>query len=164
LHPRALSAQECQSVLNTLTSKRFINWAPAAVYAALLDERVYKCSTSTMSRILHANKAVKERRAHRCHAPYTAPQLLARRPNEVWSCEITELLGTGKFQYFQLFAMLDIYSRYVVGWLVAERESGLLAEALIEECCRRQDVQPGSLCIHSENGPAVVSKTSYIAV
>jgi putative transposase len=159
LHPRALTTQERQSVLDTLTSERFIDWSPAAVYAALLDERVYKCLTSTMYRILHANKAVKERRAHRRHSPYTAPQLLARRPNEVWSWDISKLLGTRKFQYFQLYVMLDIYSRYVVGWLVAERESALLAEALIEECCRRQDVQPGSLCIHSDNGLAMMSRT-----
>jgi putative transposase len=142
-------------VLTTLTCKRFVDSAPATVYATLLDEGSYLCSTSTMYRVLREQP--RERRDQRKRPTYTAPQLLAQRPNEVWSWDITKLLSPRKFEYFHLYVMLDIYSRLVVGWLLAERECGLLAEALIEECCRSQGVTPGSLTIHSDNGAAMTS-------
>ena len=157
-HPRALSIDERAAVLNTLTSDRFVDCAPAAVHALLLEEDRYLCSVRTMYRVLASAKAVRERRAQRRHPIYTAPQLLATRPNAVWSWDITKLLGVRKWEYFHLYVMLDIYSRYVVGWMVAERESGALARQLIATCCLRQGIAPGQLTIHSDRGPAMMAK------
>lgn len=157
-HPNALNEAERSQVLATLSSARFMDSAPAAVYATLLDEEKYLCSTSTMYRILRAHQAVRERRAQRRRPVYSAPQLVARRPNEVWSWDITKLLSTRKMVYYHLYVMLDIYSRYVVGWLLADRECGALAEILIEDCCAKQAVTPGTVTIHSDNGPAMISK------
>ena len=158
VHPRALDEDERAEVLSTLTSERFVDCAPAAVHAALLEDNRYLCSVSTMYRVLAASKAVRERRAQRRHPRYEAPQLLATRPSEVWSWDITKLLGTRKWEYFHLYVMLDIFSRYVVGWMVAEHESGALAKELIAACHRRQGIAPGTLTIHSDRGTAMMSK------
>lgn len=157
-HPRALTDAERAEVLSTLTSPRFVDRSPAAVHAALLEDDRYLCSVSTMYRVLSNAKAVRERRAQRRHPCYEAPQLLATRPNEVWSWDITKLLGTRKWEYFHLYVMLDIFSRYVVGWMVAERESGALAKELIASCCERQGIVPGKLTVHSDRGPSMMSK------
>lgn len=108
--------------------------------------------------MLEANTEVRERRDQLRHPQYTVPQLLARRPNELWSWDITRLLGPAKWTYYYLYVLLDVFSRYAVGWMVAERESGLLAEELIARSCERQRIEPGQLMVHSDNGPAMKSK------
>jgi putative transposase len=156
--PRALSAAERTAVLALLHEPRFVDLAPAEVYATLLDEGLYLCSERTMYRVLAANQEVRERRNQLRHPPYAAPELLARRPNELWSWDITKLLGPAKWTYFYLYVMLDVFSRYVVGWMVAHRESATLAERFIAETCVRQSIDPGQLTIHADRGSAMTSK------
>ena len=157
-HPRALSAEERQRVLSLLHEERFCDQAPAEVYATLLDEGRYLCSERTMYRILDENREVRERRNQLRHPHYAAPELLATRPNEVWSWDITKLLGPTKWTYFYLYVILDIFSRYVVGWMVAYRESATLAQRLIRETLSRQGIEPGQLGIHADRGPSMKSK------
>ena len=126
-HPRALSTEERNHGLILLQDERFCDQAPAEVYATLLDEGRYLCSERTMYRILDENREVRERRNQLRYPRYAAPELLATRPNEVWSWDITKLLGPTKWTYFYLYVILDIFSRYVVGWMVAYRESATLA-------------------------------------
>ena len=155
---RALSPQERQVVLEVLHSERFVDQAPQEVYAALLDEGQYLCSIRTMYRLLDGQKEVKERRDQLRHPSYQKPELLATAPNQVWSWDITKLLGPVKWSYFYLYVILDIFSRYVVGWMVASRESALLAEKLIHETCQKQGIQPGQLLIHADRGSSMKSK------
>ena len=157
-HPRALNPVERAEVITTLSSERFVDCAPAAVHAVLLDEEKYLCSVRTMYRILHENSAVRERRAQRRHPTYEAPQLLATCPNQVWSWDITKLPGTAKFENYHLYVMMDIFSRYIVGYLVAERESGELAKEFIATCCKRQGINSKQLTIHSDRGAAMMSR------
>ena len=157
-HPRALSAEEHQKVLSVLHEERFCDQAPAEVYATLLDEGHYLCSERTMYRILAENHEVRERRDQLRHPRYAAPELLATRPNEVWSWDITKLLGPSKWTYFYLYVILDIFSRYVVGWMVAYRESAVLAQRLIEQTIKRQDIEPGKLTLHADRGCSMTSK------
>ena len=133
--------------------------APAAVYATLLDEGRYLCSISTMYRILRANKEVRERRDQLRHPEYKKPELLATEPNQVWSWDITKLLGPVKWTYYYFYVIIDIYSRYVVGWMVASRETGALAENLIDETCARQMIDRNQLIIHSDRGSPMTSTT-----
>jgi putative transposase len=156
---QALSSDERQAVLAVLHEERFVDLAPAEVYAQLLDEGRHLCSIRTMYRILAENEEVRERRRQRLHPSYVKPELLATQPNQVWSWDITKLLGPTKWTYYYLYVLLDIFSRYVVGWLIAERESGALAKQLIAESCARQSIEPGSLIIHSDRGSAMISKT-----
>ena len=155
---RALSAMERQTVLATLHAERFVDQSPAEVYAAMLDEGTYLCSIRTMYRLLAGAGEVRERRNQLRHPRYVAPVLKATGPNEVWSWDITKLLGPVKWTYFYLYVLLDIFSRYVVGWMVARYESATLAERLIEESCAKQGIQPGQLTIHADRGPAMTSK------
>ena len=155
--PRALSAQNRSLVLETLNSECFVDQAPRQVYAALLDEGVYHCSVRTMYRILAAADQVRERRDQLSHPAYSAPQLLATAPNQVWSWDITKLLGPVKWSYFYLYVVLDIFSRYVVGWMLAQRESGLLASRLIDDTSAKQMIKPDQLTLHSDRGPAMKS-------
>ena len=157
-HPRALSVEERQAVLSVVNSERFCDQAPAEVYATLLDEGQYLCSERTMYRILEDNHQVKERRDQLRHPQYTAPELLASRPNEIWSWDITKLLGPAKWTYFYLYVILDIFSRYVVGWMVAYRESAELAQRLIEQTIERQQIEPGKLTLHADRGSSMTSK------
>ena len=157
-HPRALSGEERQRVLSLLHDERFCDQAPAEIYATLLDQGEYLCSERTMYRILAENREVRERRNQLRHPQYAAPELLATRPNEVWSWDITKLLGPTKWTYFYLYVILDIFSRYVVGWMVAYRESATLANRLIGETLRRQGIEPGQLGIHADRGPSMSSK------
>lgn len=146
-------------VIDTLHSKRFCDDSPYQVYAQLLDEGQYLCSIRTMYRILHDEHGdVKERRRHvnRCH--YAKPELLATAPNQVWSWDITKLKGPAKWTYFYLYVILDIFSRNVVGWMIASREHGALAKNLIEETCMKQNIEPEQLIIHSDRGPSMKSK------
>ncbi len=156
--PRALDLVERQAVLETLHSERFLDQAPAQVHATLLDEGTYLCSPRTMYRLLDAADEVKERRDQVRRPHYAAPELLATRPNEVWSWDITKLLGPAKWTYFYLYVILDIFSRYVVGWMLAPRESAALAERLIADTCAKQRIEPGHLTVHADRGAAMTSK------
>ena len=156
--PRALSAEERQVVLETLHSERFADRSPAEVYATLLDEETYLCCTRTMYRFLDEEGEVRERRNQLRHPQYKKPELIATGPNQVWSWDITKLLGPTKWTYFYLYVILDIFSRYVVGWMLAERESSSLAKRLIGETCDRQQIVEEQLIIHSDRGPAMKSK------
>jgi putative transposase len=155
---RALTSEEKAAVLAVLHEERFIDLAPAEVYATLLDEGRYLASISTMYRFLRENHEVRERRKQRAHVDYAAPELLAERPNQVWSWDITKLKGPQKWSYFHLYIILDIYSRYIVGWMVAHRESAELAKRLIAETCERQGIQPDQLTIHADRGSSMKSK------
>lgn len=156
--PRALTPVQRQEVLDVLRSERFVDTAPAAVVAALLEEERYLCSTRTMYRILATEDEVRERRNQLRHPNYAKPELLATRPNELWSWDITKLLGPTKWTYFYLYVVLDVFSRYVVGWMIAYRESATLAGRLIEESILKHDVDPEKLTIHADRGPAMRSK------
>ncbi len=157
--PRSLSETERQGVLEVLHSERFVDVAPGQVYATLLDEEKYLCSVRTMYRILDGAKEVRERRDQLRHPTYTKPELLATRPNQVWSWDITKLPGPRKWTSYHLYVLLDILSRYTVGWMVAERESGTLAKRLIEETCEKEGVEPDRLTLHSDRGPSMTSQT-----
>jgi putative transposase len=157
--PRALSPAEEAAVLAELRSPRFVDLAPREVYAALLDEGRYLCSISTMYRLLEAHGEVRERRDQLRHPQYTKPELLATAPNQVWSWDITKLLGPAKWTYFYLYVILDIFSRYVVGWMVAHRESAQLAEQLIGETCTKQHITTDQLTLHADRGTSMRSKT-----
>ena len=156
--PLALSEEERAAVLAELHSERFVDAAPAAVWATLLDEGRYLASERTMYRILAANAEVRERRAQLRHPAYARPELLATGPNELWSWDITKLKGPAKWTYFYLYVLLDVFSRYVPGWLVATRESAVLAERLIADSVRKQNVPPGQLIIHADRGSSMSSK------
>lgn len=156
--PRALSEAEREAVLDILNSERFADRSPAEIYATLLDERVYLCSRRTMYRILAQAGEVRERRNQLRHPEYQKPELLATEPNQVWSWDITKLLGPAKWTYYHLYVIIDIYSRYVVGWMVATCESASLAERLIEETCKKQGIVPGQLTIHADRGSSMKSK------
>ncbi len=157
--PRALSTGERGTVLDVLHEARFVDLAPAEVYATLLDEGEYLCSERTMYRLLAAHHEVRERRNQLRHPRCAAPELLARRPNELWSWDITKLLGPAKWTYFYLYVMLDVFSRYVVGWMVAHGESATLAEQFIHETCTRQGIAREQLTIHADRGVAMTSKS-----
>jgi putative transposase len=155
---RALCETERERVLDVLASPRFVDRAPAEVVATLLDEGRYLCSERTMYRVLAASQPVRERRNQREHPPYTKPELVATAPNQTWSWDITKLLGPKKWSYFYLYVVLDIFSRYVVGWMVADRENSALAGRLIEESCAKQGVAPQVLTLHSDRGAPMTSK------
>lgn len=156
--PRALSPAEKQTALAVLHEPQFVDLAPAQVVARLLDEGRYLCSERTLYRILDENREVRERRDQLRHPVYQKPELLATAPNQVWSWDITKLLGPVKWTYFYLYVLLDIFSRYVVGWLLARVESATLSKQLITECCHRQGIDAGQLTIHSDRGPSMTSK------
>jgi putative transposase len=156
--PRTLPTEEREEVLDILHSDRFQDKAPHEVYATLLDEGTYHCSIRTMYRILGENAEVKERRNQLRHPEYKKPELLATAPNQVWSWDITKLLGPAKWTYFYLYVILDIFSRYVVGWMVASCESAELAKRLITESCEKQGIQKGQLTIHADRGSSMKSK------
>jgi putative transposase len=156
--PRALLADERQAVLGALHEPRFEDLAPAEVYATLLDEGRYLCSERTMYRVLAENQEVRERRAQLRHPQYAAPELLATRPNQLWSWDITKLMGPAKWTYFYLYVVLDVFSRYVVGWVVADAESKALAERFIRETCERQGLGPAQLTVHADRGSSMKSK------
>jgi len=156
---QTLDAQERQAVVEILHSERFVDDTPYQIYATLLDEGQYYCSVRTMYRILTENHGnVIERRKHVQRPAYAKPELLATGPNEVWSWDITKLKGPAKWTYFCLYVILDIFSRYVVGWMVAHREQDALARRLIEESCMKQRIEPGQLTVHADRGPSMKSR------
>jgi putative transposase len=154
----ALSSAEKISVREVLNSEQFMDQAPRQVYAALLDEGSYLCHWRTMYRILSAHHEVRERRLIRRHPTYKKPELLAQRPNQVWSWDITHLRGPLTWTGYKLYTVLDIFSRYVVGWMIAEVESGELAKQLIAETARKQGIQPDQLTLHADNGSPMKAK------
>ncbi len=156
--PRALVPAERQAVLDALHSERFIDQSPAEVHAALLEEQTYLCSPRTMYRVLAEADEVRERRDQARHPVYTKPELVATGPNQVWSWDITKLKGPAKYLYFSLYVILDLFSRYVVGWMVALNESARLAERLIEATCAKQGIAPQQLTIHADRGAPMRSK------
>ena len=156
--PRALVPAEREAVLACLHEERFQNSAPAAVYATLLDEGRYHCSIRTMYRILESEGETRERRDQLVHPPYTKPELLATGPNQLWSWDLTKLPGQAKWTYFCLYVILDVFSRYVVGWMVADGESAELAKRLIADTCVKQAIEPGKLTIHADRGSSMTSK------
>ena len=157
--PLALSIAEQTRLLGVLDSERFADAAPAAVYATLLDEGHYYGSVRTMYRLLATEGQVGERRQQRRHPVYTRPELLAVRPNEVWSWDISKLKGPGKWTCFHLYVILDIFSRYVVGWMIAQRETAELAEQLIADTIDKQQIVPGTLTLHADRGTSMRSKS-----
>jgi len=155
---RALRPDELQAVRAVLNSERFQDCAPAAIHATLLDEGQYLCSTRTMYRVLEEDGATRDRRDQLLHPPYQKPELLATAPNQLWSWDITKLRGPAKWTYFYLYVILDVFSRYVVGWMVAPGESAALAKKLIGETCAKQNIQPDQLGLHADRGSAMRSK------
>ncbi len=150
---RTLSAAEREQVLEVLHCERFVDVSPEETWATLLDEGSYLCSTRTMYRILAAEHGgVRERRAQLTHPGYEKPELLAERPNELWSWDISKLKGPAKWTYYYLYVILDVFSRYVVGWTVQYRESGLVAKALIEQAAEQQQITPRILTLHADRG------------
>ena len=156
--PRALSVAERTSVLDALHEPRLCELAPAEVYATLLDEGRYLCSERTMYRVLAANREVRERRDQLRHPAYAAPELLATAPKQLWSWDITKLLGPTKWSYFYLYVVLDVFSRYVVGWMIADGESATLARKLFLATCEREGIAPGQLTLHADRGSSMKSK------
>jgi len=156
--PRALSEAERQEVCDVLHSEGYMDQPPAQVYASLLDKGRYLCSARTMYRILDEHDEVHERRAQAQHPQYEKPELLATRPNEVWSWDITKLKGPQKWTSFYLYVILDIFSRYAVGWMVAAAETAALAKRLIQETCAKQEIVAGQLTLHADRGSSMKSK------
>lgn len=156
---RALSDDERKDVLAVLHGERFVDQAPAAVHAALLDEGQYLCSVRTMYRILNANGEVRERRNQLRHPHYPAPRLKATAPNQVWSWDITKLAGPQKWTQFHLYVVLDIYSRCVVAWRLERTENSTLAKELLEQACSNHGIRPGQLTVHADRGTSMASKT-----
>ena len=158
LSPRAMTSDEKRIVLAALHEERFVDLAPSEVYATLLDEGTYHCSERSMYRVLAENQEVRERRAQLRHPKYAAPELLATGPNQLWSWDITKLHGPTKWSYFYLYVIIDVFSRYVVGWLVAPAESKTVAARFIRETCERQGIVPGTLTVHADRGSSMKSK------
>ena len=155
---RSLSSSERENVLELLHSERFVDCPPPQVYANLLDEGAYHCSISTMYRLLKDNSEVRERRNQLTHPAYTKHELLAEGPNELWSWDITKLRGEHKWTYYYLYVIMDVFSRYVVGWCVTHTEDACLAKQLIKETCQREKITEGQLTIHADRGSAMTSK------
>ena len=156
--PLKLSAEERRCAHEMLLSPRFVDQAPASIVATLLDEGKYLCSERTMYRILAENHQLKERRRGHRQAHYAKPELLATAPNQCWSWDITKLKGPRAWSHFYLYVILDIFSRYVVGWMVADAESATLAKQLIAATCEKQAITPEQLTLHADRGSSMKSK------
>jgi putative transposase len=156
---RGLNQAERDAVLSYLHAERFQDASPSQVYAALLDEGRYLCSIRTMYRLLESQSESRERRNHLIHPPYSKPELLASGPNQLWSWDITKLRGPVKWTFYYLYVILDVFSRYVVGWMIAYRETAELARRLIEHTCRKQSIGNGQLTIHADRGSSMTSRS-----
>ena len=156
--PRALGEEERATVRDTLNSDRFVDCSPRQVYGTLLDEGKYLCSVSTMYRILDANNEVRERRDQKRHPAYKKPEMVATAPNQVWTWDITKLRGPATHVYYYLYTIMDMFSRYVVGYMVAERELASLAKQLVADTCTKQGIVPDQLILHADRGSAMTSK------
>ena len=158
LSPRALTAHEKETVLDLLNSERFQDQAPRETYATLLDDGLYVCHWRSMYRFLAENQQVSERRNQLVHPPAPRPELVATAANQLWSWDITKLLGPTKRTFYYLYVILDVYSRYVPGWLLAECESEELAKELVMQTCAKQKIPLGQLTLHADRGSAMISK------
>lgn len=157
---RALPDAERREMLELLYSERFVNQAPTTVHARLLDEdERYICHPRTMYRLLHSERAVRERRRQTQHPRYARPELLATGPRQVWTWDVTWLRGPERYVYYPLYVIIDLFSRFNPGWLLAHEENGEHAKRLIEETCMRQGIDPGSLTLHADRGPVPKGKT-----
>ena len=156
--PRRLCEEERAALLNLLLSERFVDVSPRQVYARLLQEGEYRASYRTMYRLLHEHQAVCERRKVRRHPAYAKPELKATGPNQVWTWDITYLKTPVRGCFYYLYVVMDIYSRYVVGWLLSDRECQYLAHKLLQETCRKYHIVPGQLTIHADRGGPMKSK------
>jgi transposase InsO family protein len=159
---RALTAPQQQVILNLLHAPRFADQAPAEIYASLLDQGLYHCSIRTMYRILNRHHEVRDRRAQLRHPVYQKPELLAERPNQIWSWDITKLMGPTKWSYFYLYVILDIFSRRVVGWCVADAESAVLFRPLFDDAIAKHQVPPGQLTLHADRGGPMKAKATAL--
>lgn len=155
--PRAISLEEERQVLDALNSPQFQDKCVGEVHATLLEQGTYLCSERTMYRVLARNEQVKERRNQLCHPEYKRPELLATGPRQVFSWDITKLKGPEKWKYYQLYVIIDIYSRYVVGWMLSDRESAELAAQFIDETCEKEGISHGQLTLHADRGTAMTS-------
>lgn len=155
---RALRSEEREALLEVLHSERFAEASPREVYACLLSEGHYQASVSTMYRVLAASQEIKERRHQLRHGNFVRPELLATRPNQLWSWDITKLKAASKWTYYYLYVVMDVYSRYVVAWCLAPCENAQLAQQLILSACLRQGIEAGQLTIHADRGSAMTSK------
>ena len=160
---RSLSESEQSTVLACLHEERFQDCSPAQVYAALLDEGRFHCSIRTMYRLLEVHGESRERRDQLTHPPYQKPELVATAANQLWSWDITKLRGPAKWTFYSLYVILDVFSRFVVGWMIAYRESAELAKRLIEHTCRKQNISPGQLTVHADRGSSMKSKPVDLA-
>jgi putative transposase len=156
--PRALSEVERKEVRAVLNSDEHVDEAPATVYAKLLDQGIYVASVSTMYRVLRSYDEVRERRRQATHPAAKKPELIATRPNQCWSWDITKMLGPAKWTWFYLYVIIDIFSRYVPGWMLARAENGRLAEVLLADTIAKQGIEPGQLTIHSDRGSPMTAK------
>jgi putative transposase len=156
--PRALSEVERKEVRAVLNSEPFADQAPATVYAKLLDQGIYLASVPTMYRVLREHGEVRERRRQATHPAAKKPELRASKPNEVYSWDITKLLGPAKWTYYYLYVIIDIFSRYVPGWMLAHAENAELAEALLADTVAKQNIQRGQLTIHADRGSPMTAK------
>jgi putative transposase len=159
---RALSTQQRGGVLDLLRAPQFVDLAPAEIYACLLDQGTYHCSIRTMYRILGENGEVRERRKQLRHPAYIKPELLANGPNQVWSWDITKLMGPAKWTYFYLYVIIDIFSRRVVGWCIADTESACLFKVLFEDAIDKQAIPAGQLTLHADRGPSMKAKATAL--
>jgi putative transposase len=157
-HPSSLSLQERQEVLDVLNQPEWMDQPPLAVYTSLLDQGIYLCSVRTMYRILQSTGEVKERRNQRSSTTYQKPELLATAPNQLWSWDITKLKGPRKWSYFYLYVIMDVFSRYAVGWMISLKESSQLAQGFISETLEKQSVPPHQLTLHADRGSSMTSK------
>jgi putative transposase len=159
---RSLTVEQRVTVRDILREPQFVDLAPAEIYATLLDQGIYHCSIRTMYRILDDNGEVKERRRQLRHPAYQKPELLAENPNEIWSWDITKLMGPAKWTYFYLYVIIDIFSRRVVGWCVADTESASLFKLLFEDSICKHRVSPGQLTLHADRGPSMKAKATAL--
>ena len=153
---------ERQAVVDLLREPQYVDLAPAEVYASLLDQGIYHCSIRTMYRLLHEHGEVKERRRQLRHPAYQKPELLAEGPNQVWSWDITKLMGPAKWTYFYLYVIIDIFSRRVVGWCVVDTESAALFKPLFQDAAEKHAVCPGQLTLHADRGPSMKAKATAL--
>jgi putative transposase len=156
--PRALTEVERKEVRALLNSDEHVDEAPATVYAKLLDQGIYVASVSTMYRVLREHDEVRERRRQAVHPAAKKPELIATRPKEVWSWDITKLLGPQKWTYYYLYVVIDILSRYVPGWMLARAENAKLAEMFLADTVRRQGIDRDQLTLHSDRGSPMTAK------
>ena len=159
---RALVANERQVVLDLLREPRFVDLAPAEVYASLLDQGVYLCSIRTMYRVLAEHDEVRERRRQLRRPVYQKPELLAEGPNQVWSWDITKLMGPAKWSYFYLYVIIDIFSRRIVAWCIADAESAALFKPLFDDAVIKHNVAPGQLTLHADRGGPMKAKATAL--